>query len=194
MNVDKEKLIVVVSGISGAGKSTLIYRFIMDNPDKVSLVVSHTTRSKREKESDGIDYFFIDKQCFVQKIQHEEFAEYVECYGNYYGTHKESIWQVLKTKDVCLLDLEWTGAYKILHRFDCHREKIRKIGILIVPPSLATQKERLQNRNSETPETMKIRIDNSFKYDRMAKYDFIIVNRDIEKAYSDFARIINDVR
>lgn len=182
------KKIFVVSGPSGAGKSTLINMILKENND-IATVVSHTTRNKRPTEKDGIDYYFISKQRFQDMIKNEQFVEYVECFGNYYGTSIISIKESLEKHSFCIMDLEWDGAFNILNN-----QKITEIqltGILILPPSIKAMKDRLKSRGTETPESLERRVHESFIVDKIAKYDHVIINNNLEDAYKELQGIID---
>ena len=170
------KLIVVISGPSGAGKSTLI-KHLLDEFDEVGLTISHTTRPSREKEKNGIDYHFVSKDIFEDMIKNDEFIEYVKCFNNYYGTTKNSFGTVLNQYNICILDLNYEGAYKLLKNslFDT-----RCVGILVLPPSLKTLRARLQERNSETPQSLNKRIEESFIVQHIAPYHHVIINKDLD--------------
>ena len=187
LNWIKDEKILVFSGPSGAGKSTLI-KYLLDNLKSADLTVSCTTRSPRTNEKDGVDYHFITHEKFESLITQNEFIEYVNCYGNRYGTLKKSVNDVLEKNDICILDLDFEGAYNVLSNkifeYNC-------LGILILPPSLKTLKERLQNRNSETIESLELRLRESFQPKRIAKYDCVIINKDLENSKSE---LINKIR
>ena len=181
------KTIFVFSGPSGAGKSTLI-NFILERFDHVGATVSCTTRQKREDEIDGKDYYFISDEEFDRLVKNEEFLEHVECYKNKYGTLKSAVFDVLKTKECCILDLDFAGAHKILSGDLFH--DIKSVGILILPPSLKVLKKRLILRGSETDETLQTRLDKSFSAKKVAAYDHVIINRDLETAKSNLLALL----
>lgn len=184
------KIILVFSGPSGAGKSTLI-RYLLDNLESASLTVSCTTRTPRSNEKDGIDYHFITPEKFNQLVNQDEFIEYVNCYGNKYGTLKKSVNDVLEKNEICILDLDFEGAYNVLSNkifeFPC-------LGILILPPSLKTLKKRLRNRNSETTDSLELRLKESFHPKRIAKYDYVIINNDLENSKSELINKIKSLK
>ena len=181
-----KKLVLVFSGPSGAGKSTLI-NYLLENLDSVGLTVSHTTRATRFLEKSGIDYHFVTHDEFEQMAQNEEFVEHVSCYGNRYGTSKKAIKDVLENKDVCVLDLEFEGAHNVLSNKIIDYESI---GILVLPPSLKTLKNRLNNRGTETAESFEQRLIDSFKADKIAKYHYVIINRDLEESKKELMEIM----
>ena len=170
------KVIVVISGPSGAGKSTLI-KYLIDEFDDAGLTVSHTTRLRRKTEKDGIDYHFVSKDIFEDMIKNDEFIEYVQCFDNYYGTTHISVYSVLNQTNICILDLNYEGAYKLLSK---SLFETRCVGILVLPPSLKTLRARLQGRNSETPQSLNKRIEESFLVRRIAPYNHVIINKDLD--------------
>lgn len=168
--------IFVFSGPSGSGKSTII-KSLLQKFNNIGTTVSCTTRAKRTGEVDGIDYHFLKKDDFSKYIQDNKFIEHVECYGNKYGTLKNSIDHVLSTKDACILDLEFEGAYKILSN---QFEHTQPVGILVLPPSLRTMETRLCGRKSETDDSMRIRLEESFNVLNIGNYQNVIINANLE--------------
>ena len=183
-----KKKIFVISGPSGAGKSTLI-NYILENFKDAGLTVSCTTRKPRNGETPAVDYHFISQNDFETLIKNDEFIEHVECYGNRYGTLKSEISNVLKHKNICILDMEFKGAHNILSKntinSDCS-------GILILPPSLKALKDRLINRKSETEESLNKRISEAFNFENIASYQHVIINKDINDAKSEIFKIFSD--
>ncbi|MBQ7524775.1 MAG: guanylate kinase [Alphaproteobacteria bacterium] len=184
---DMDKLVLVFSGFSGAGKSTLINHLLSELGDDASLTVSCTTRAPREGEHDGVDYHFISHDKFDQLVRCGEFLEHVQYCGNRYGTLKSAVNDVLRNKKICILDLEFEGAYSVLHGnafdFPC-------VGILILPPSLRSLEKRLRARHSETEESLKLRLTEAFQPKRIAKYHHVIVNRNLESAKVELLQIV----
>ena len=185
-----KKFILVFSGPSGAGKSTLI-NYLLQEFKEAGLTVSHTTRKPRDGETDGLSYHFVTKEKFLKMIENDEFVEHIECFGNYYGTSKMAIDDVLKHKDICILDLEYEGAYAILND---EKFKEQCFGILILPPSFNVLKQRLMERNSETPESLDKRLHDSFKIKRIAKYQFVLINKEIEHSKRKIKDIVNNLK
>lgn len=181
------KTIFVFSGPSGAGKSTLI-KFVLENFQNIGTTVSCTTRSKRQGEIDGVDYHFVSNEEFEASVQNGEFLEYVECFKNRYGTLKTAVSDVLENKDGCILDLDFEGAHNVLTN-DLF-QKFKSVGILILPPSLKSLKQRLISRGSETNESLKTRLQKSFSAEKIAAYDHVIINNDLENAKADLKKLV----
>lgn len=182
----KKKLTIIFSGPSGVGKSTLI-DYLLKKFDCAGLTVSHTTRAPRNEEVDGVNYHFVTLEQFNRMVENGDFVEYVECYGNFYGTSKQAITEVLRDKDICVLDLEYEGAYRLLSEGIAGS---RCVGILVLPPSLRILKQRLCERKSETSESLWIRINEAFKINKIAKYDYVIINDDLKTSEQTLLRLI----
>lgn len=184
------KKVFVFSGPSGAGKSTLIKYLLEISCSSAGLTVSCTTRPPRLGEKDGIDYHFVSNEEFEQLVQNGEFIEHVSCYGNRYGTLKSAVLEVLKNKDICILDMEFEGAYNVLSN---NLVDFDSIGILILPPSINSLRERLKNRNTETEKSLELRLSESFKIDKIAGYHHVIVNKDLEESQKELKKILKFV-
>jgi guanylate kinase len=186
------KNIFVISGVSGAGKSTLINKLMSEFSKEITTVVSHTTRPPRKSEINGVDYHFVNQEIFSDMISNNMFIEHIQFFDNYYGTAITSIQQSLLVNNSCVMDIEWDGAYKILHQDILEKnmqENVRKIGILILPPSIKSLHKRLLTRNSETNQSLKVRLTQSFAIKNIARYDNIIVNSLLDDAYAELKRI-----
>ena len=181
------KRIFVISGPSGVGKSTLLKMLLGEFGDIAAGTVSHTTREIRPGEIDGREYYFTTRINFTSMIDNGLFIEYVQYCGNYYGSSTLTIKTILQKFNACIMDLEWDGAYKMLH--GCNIDNVPKIGILILPPSIQSLLRRLENRNTEDCATMKCRMCNSFNANKVANYKYIIVNKDIKTAYAQIRKI-----
>lgn len=176
----------IVSAPSGAGKSSLIQAFLKTQPAYDAQVsISHTTRQPREGELEGIHYFFVDKPKFQKMIQQDDFLEYAEVFGNYYGTSKAAILNILASGVDVFLDIDWQGARQI-------REKMPEAqSIFILPPSKEELYRRLKGRGQDSDEVIANRMDKAtaemLHHD---EYDYIIINDDFEKALADLKVIL----
>ena len=182
--MNREGILVVISGFAGAGKGTVV-KGLMDNYEDYALSVSMTTRSPRPGEVDGKSYFFVDKQKFEETIAAGGLIEYAQYCDNYYGTPKAYVEEQLKNGKDVILEIEIQGALQIRKLFPT------ALLIFVTPPSAEELKNRLIGRGTETPEVVKKRMDRAAQEaDGMGEYDYILVNDTVEKAISDAHAII----
>jgi guanylate kinase len=179
-----ESKLLVVSGPSGVGKGTLVKRLVQKRNDVVESV-SCTTRAPREGELHGREYYFLDKKEFLRRVEENDFLEYDEHFGNYYGTPKSFVRETLKEKSV-ILEIDVVGGLNAKKAFpEC-------LLVMIVPPSKETLFERLKGRNSETDEEIQNRLARlEYELSQKDKYDFVIVNDDLEIALAELETILD---
>ncbi|MBW5409954.1 guanylate kinase [Brachyspira hampsonii] len=177
--------IVVITAPSAAGKTTLIKKYMANHSNAV-FSVSHTTRTKRENEVDGKDYYFIDKEKFEEMISEGDFIEWALVHDNYYGTSFKELEKADDENNILILDIDIQGALYI-------KEKgIDANYIFITPPSMEILKKRLEDRGTETEESIKLRIWNAKReLEYKGQFDIIIENDDIEEAYKKLEEAIN---
>ncbi|MBZ0114346.1 MAG: guanylate kinase [Thermoanaerobaculia bacterium] len=178
----------ILSAPSGAGKTTII-RDLLDreliDPATLSFSVSHTTRSPRPGEVDGVDYHFVDVPTFQRMIAGERFLEWAEVYGNYYGTSLEGVMPQLESGLDVLMDIDVKGAAAVLEKSP------RAVGIFVMPPSYETLRSRLQGRNLDSPEAVERRLTVSlWEIRRYHLYEYVIINQDAGRASEALAAII----
>ena len=165
------KKILVISAPSGGGKS-VVANYILNNFDNFSFSISSTTRNIREGESEGVNYYFLDKDSFTEKINNNEFVEYEVFFGNYYGTMVSELERIISINKIPLLDIDVKGAFSIkkYYRDDAFL-------LFLKPPSIDVLKERLINRKTETSEQIEKRIARAKMEIEMSKdFDCILVN------------------
>ena len=185
MSHDVNNIMVILSSPSGAGKTT-ISKKIQQKYQNFKISVSHTTRKPRPNEVEGIDYYFINESDFKNKIKNHEFYEYAKIFGNYYGTSKDSVLNLLKNKNDVLFDIDWQGTQQ-LSKF----KELNLLKIFILPPSKEELKKRLIQRNQDKPDVVEERLkaydtDSSHKKD----YDFVVVNDNLESCFKEVEKII----
>ncbi len=177
-----------MSAASGAGKTTLKDKVIGEFPDIV-YSISATTRKPREGEVDGVHYFFKTKEAFEKLIQENGLIEWNEVHGNYYGTPKFFVEDMLKQGKRVLFDLDVFGKVN----FD--KVYPEATGILILPPSEEELERRLRSRGTDSEESIQIRLKNAKKEMEFAKtqgkYEYTIVNDDLEKAADQLRKILS---
>ncbi len=176
--------LLVVSGPSGVGKGTLVKLLKAKRSDLVESV-SCTTRAPREGEKHGREYYFLSKEEFQKRIQENDFLEYDEHFGNFYGTPKSFVKEMLKEKSV-VLEIDVNGALNAKKAFP--ESKL----VMIVPPSVEELKNRLKGRGSETEEQIENRLKRlDFELSQKDKYDFVIVNDNLDQALLDLEKILD---
>ncbi|MBK4714341.1 MULTISPECIES: guanylate kinase [Tenebrionibacter/Tenebrionicola group] len=180
----------IVSAPSGAGKSSLIQALLKTQPlYDTQVSISHTTRSARPGEVHGEHYYFVDKNEFNAMIAREAFLEYAEVFGNFYGTSREAIEQVLATGVDIFLDIDWQGAQQIRQKMPQARS------IFILPPSTAELDRRLRGRGQDSEEVIAKRMRQAVaEMSHYAEYDYLIVNDDFDTALSDLKTVIRAER
>jgi guanylate kinase len=176
-------LLIVISGPSGAGKGTICKALSEDQDLWIS--VSATTRKPRNGEVDGVNYFFLSKQEFADKINEDDFFEYAEVYGNYYGTPK---WKTLEAiysgKDV-VLEIDIQGALKVKQQYP------EGVFIFILPPSMEELKQRIIKRGTETEESLVRRFKSAYQeVNYISKYNYAVVNDTVENAVEKIKAIL----
>jgi len=175
--------LIVISGPSGAGKGTVCKSIIEKNNYWIS--VSATTRSPRKGEIEGVSYYFISKETFLERIQAGDFLEYAQVYGNYYGTPKSEVLKVLDKGQDVILEIDIQGALKVKTAYP------NGLFIFILPPSMEELRNRITNRGSETPESLITRFTSAHKeISFVSKYDYAVVNDTVDCACEKIQSII----
>ncbi|MCI0503009.1 MAG: guanylate kinase [Fusobacteria bacterium] len=183
--MEEKNLLIVVSGPSGAGKGTICKALTDKNKDKINCAISATSREIRPGEVDKQTYYYIGRDSFIKEIANNNFLEYAEVYGNYYGTLKEEVERLLNSKSDVILEIDMQGALQIRERTN------DAVLIFIMPPSFEELRERICNRQRESQEEIKNRltkVDNELKY--IKEYDYIVVNDDLDIAVKKIEAIL----
>lgn len=180
----------IISAPSGAGKSSLIQSLLKTEPlYDTQVSISHTTRVQRPGEYHGKHYFFTSKKEFHRMIEQDTFLEYAEVFGNYYGTSRATIQQVLSSGVDVLLDIDWQGAQQIRIKMPLARS------IFILPPSREELSRRLRGRGQDAEEVVVKRMAQAVaEMIHYAEYDYLIVNDNFDLALSDLKTIIRSAR
>ncbi len=178
----------VVAAPSGAGKTTLV-RLLLEQEASVHLSVSFTTRPPRPGEQEGSDYHFVDAAAFQAMIAREEFLEWAEVYGNFYGTSKKWITERLASGRDVLLEIDWQGAQQVRSAFP------GTIGIFILPPSMEELTRRLIGRGTDSAEVIARRLAAAQAEMRhVGEFDYVIINGSLEQALDDLRAVVRASR
>ena len=181
----KNGTLIVLSGPSGAGKGTICNE-LLKQVDTLSLSISMTTRSPRESEVDGKDYYFVTKEQFEEDIKKGNFLEYAKVHGdNYYGTPKRKVEESLASGKDIILEIDIQGALEVKEKME------ESIFIFIMPPSMRELKDRLIKRNTESKDKIIERFKNAYKeINEVTKYNYIVINDEIQNAVDKVKAII----
>lgn len=174
----------IISAPSGAGKSSLIQALLKRHHD-MQVSVSHTTRAPRPGEQNGVHYHFISVGEFKALIAKNEFFEWAEVFGNYYGTSKSTIRDSLSRGIDVFLDIDWQGARQI------KQQEPSAKGIFILPPSLNELEQRLNNRGQDSGEVIAKRMAQAqSEMSHAGEYEYLIINDNFDTALQEFERIV----
>ena len=182
-------LLMMVVAPSGVGKTSLTRRLVADHSDLL-LSISATTRDPRPGEHEGRDYHFVDRAEFDAMIADNAFLEWAEVYGNRYGSPRKPIMDALDRGESVLFDIDYQGAMSI---HDQAPED--SVLVYILPPSLAEMSRRLHARSQDSEEVIAQRIARSKEeVEQWKTFDYVLLNEDFDKAYSDLAHIYHAER
>lgn len=183
-----EGILFIVSAPSGAGKTSLL-KALLPTCDRVSLSISHTTRSPRPGEEDGVHYHFVAVEQFQELAGEGEFLEQAEVFGNYYATSERAVKNQLSAGQDVILEIDWQGAQQVRKRFP------EAIAIFIVPPSIEALRERLGSRGQDDAATIERRMRDAVnELSHYAEYDYLVVNDVFSDAQLDLKSILQAAR
>ncbi len=179
--------IIVVSAPSGAGKTSIVKQILKHYPEFV-FSVSATTRPKRDVEIDGVEYYFITENEFIEKIEDNEFVEWEKFYDYYYGTFKKTIDNCIDERKTILLELDVKGSLSLKTIYpEAHL-------IYIMPPSYEELIKRLKGRQTENSEDFKKRVERAkMELSLKDQFDYIIENKDLEIAIKETSDLIRKI-
>ena len=179
LSLMKQGKLIIFSAPSGSGKTTLVHYLLQQSELNLAFSVSAASRDKRPNEINGKDYYFMSPEEFKQKVEDDAFVEWEEVYNNnYYGTLKSEVARLLNEGKNVIFDIDVKGGLNIKKQYPDN-----SLAIFVQPPSVAELKKRLQSRQTETAEKIKMRIDKAAEEIQYAKdFDVIITNDDLEKA------------
>lgn len=174
----------VISGPSGAGKGTIVRRILEDRGD-IALSISMTTRQPRPGEVDGVHYFFVSKESFLETVDAGGLLEHAEVYGNYYGTPRQKVMDRLEAGTDVILEIDIQGALNVKKAFP------EAVLLFIVPPSMEVLRRRLTDRKTDSAETIELRLSKTRgELTHLKEYDFCVVNDDLDEAVREAEAVI----
>lgn len=177
-------ILIVLSGFSGAGKGTLV-KELMKTYDNYALSISMTTRKPREGEVHGREYFFTERESFEEKIAQNGLIEYAEYCGNYYGTPRDYVEEMLAAGRDVLLEIEIQGMHKVKKMFP------DMLTLFVTPPSIAELEKRLRGRGTETEEAIRKRLARAAEEAKgMEDYEYLVVNDDLQECVEEIHNIV----
>jgi guanylate kinase len=180
--------VFIISAPSGSGKSTLVHR-LLDTVPNLAFSISYTTRPPRPSETPGEDYIFISRKDFEERLARDEFLEYAEVFGNYYGTNREAFESAKRQGKDLVLDIDVQGARQLKVAIP------QAISIFVLPPSKEVMEQRLRFRSQDSEEVIQRRLRGAAEeVQNYTQYDFVLINRDIEKASARLATIVEAER
>jgi guanylate kinase len=174
----------IISAPSGCGKTSLVKKLI-DQIDGLSVAISHTTREPRPGEVDGVNYFFVSKEVFAEIEKDSGFIECANVFGNQYGSAKETVESLLQSGQDVILEIDWQGARQVKSSFT------KTISIFILPPSIDSLRERLNNRNQDSKSTVDQRMQEAItEMEHFDEFKYLVINDDFDIALKDLSNII----
>ena len=178
----------IVSAPSGAGKTSLV-RALLERLDGLQVSVSHTTRTMRPGELDGVNYHFVEVASFEAMIERGDFFEHARVFDNYYGTSRPAVQALLAAGTDVILEIDWQGARQV-------REQVADAeSVFILPPSLATLRERLSSRATDDASVIERRMGDAVsEMSHYDEYDHVIINDDFATALGDLEALVRAAR
>jgi guanylate kinase len=178
----------VLAAPSGGGKTSLV-RALLEREPGMRLSISYTTRAPRPGEKDGVDYHFVDEPKFKQLQDAGEFLEHAYVHGNWYATSATWLRKEVEAGHDVLLEIDWQGAQQV------RRLIPEAVHVFILPPSLASLKERLEKRGQDTPAVIALRLEAAREEMRhCGEFDYVIMNQDFARAVDDLSVIVRAAR
>ncbi len=176
--------LLVISGPYGSGKSTVVHE-IVDRYPGAYFSISATTRAPRGEERDGVDYYFISEEAFLEKVRNGDMLEWANYCGRYYGTPEDAVREHLEKGHLVVLEIDVQGALQI-------KEKMPEaVLVFVMPPSYEELEKRLRARATESEEAVQKRLlTGKSEMEKAVFYDYIVINDTVEAAVSEIIDII----
>lgn len=174
----------IISAASGTGKTSLVKELLATTKNLV-VSVSHTTREPRRGEIDGEHYYFTNKEEFIRLVGEAEFLEHAEVFGNYYGTSKTAVNDLLNAGVDVILEIDWQGALQVKRQFK------DAVLIFILPPNREALRSRLSNRAQDTLKVIEERLAGAVReMQEYVNFDYIVINDDFNQALNELQSIV----
>lgn len=182
-------LLLILSAPSGAGKTTLAHMLQREYGEGALFSISYTTRAPRGREQNGIDYHFVSQDDFKAMVDRGEFVEWAEVHGQWYGTHRSYI-EMARQGKIVIFDIDVQGGTTIKGKYP------EAVSVFVLPPSMQELERRLRERRTDAEEVIRRRLMAArAEMERgCASYDYIIVNRELDRAYADLTSIVRSER
>jgi guanylate kinase len=189
VEIARRGLMLVISSPSGAGKST-IARNILEANIGMKLSVSVTTRPRRGSEIEGVHYDFVSHKEFDRLKSSDSLLEWAEVHGNFYGTPREAAEIAMSEGQDMLFDIDWQGALQLQDKMPAD-----VVSVFILPPTMGELQSRLNRRAEDSPEVIATRLANArSEISHWREYDYVVVNDDLDRAYSSVRAIVEAER
>ncbi|HEV8043053.1 MAG TPA: guanylate kinase [Bryobacteraceae bacterium] len=180
--------VFIISAPSGSGKSTLVHR-LMQSVTQLTFSISYTTRPPRPSETPGVDYIFISRAEFEERLAKAEFLEYAQVFDNYYGTHRSTFEQAAQEGRDLVLDIDVQGARQLKVAIP------EAISIFVLPPSREVLEQRLRARSQDSEEVIQRRLKGAAEEVRnYTQYDYVLINLEIDESAARLASIVRAER
>ena len=177
--------VFIISAHSGSGKSTLVGH-LMQRVSNLRFSVSYTTRKPRGQEKDGTEYYFISREQFEARIARDEFLEWADVFGNYYGTHQSELDRASADGFDLILDIDVKGARQLKERIP------GAVSIFILPPSRDVLEQRLRSRSQDAEEVIQRRLSEAAEEIRnYSQYDYVLVNHEVQASVDNLVAIVS---
>jgi len=187
---DRRGIVLILSSPSGAGKTTLTRMLLQDRSLDLTLSISVTTRTRRSSEVDGIHYRFISQRQFEQMRAEGELLEWAQVHGNFYGTPRGPVEEILSQGRDALFDIDYQGTQQV-------REKMptETVTVFILPPSMKELRARLERRAEDARDAIERRLENAKnEIARWKQYDYVLINDDLQATFDDLLAILRAER
>ena len=183
----KKGLLIILSGPSGVGKNCVRQEIMKSNKLDLTYSISMTTREKREKEVDGVDYYFVSEEEFQRNIDAGNFLEWASFVGHRYGTPKDKVESLRNAGKNVFLEIEINGAKQVMEAV----KDDRVISFFLMPPSFSTLEKRIRKRKTESEEIIQERLQKGLKEMTMTEnYDHVVINDKVTRAAQEIIDIV----